>query len=283
MSTTLAWRGISLKMPEEWSVGVINEKSHEGVLNVEDREIVRMEIKWHKLKAGYAASAEKAIEAVRKQAKKARKNISINTDLHCRTHGSLTTSTFSVRGDWNVDYLVASHADVGAYVAVMGKPDEKLEELSIPIFESVRIRTEPKIRWCIFGLDAFVPSHYELVDQVFMTGKVGLYFQEDSRLSIEKYGPAGTTAMDEPLKWVLERHPKKLRMYRLQAEKTSIRSHEAHLLSGYKKLRPSTLLWYGRVDVLLWHCGKTTKTFMVMLEHSGEEDVHALAKGVHCH
>jgi len=280
-----AWRGVSVNLPREWSPGMIQDKRKSGYVRIEDRESVRMELKWNVMQAGFSTSVDKTVEEATRIASKAGEDIKVKRDLRWNIPREMGGEFFSIGGDWNAYYLLATRGDLGVYLRVMGKPGEDIAETAREVLESLRVSAGARTRWAVFGLDTHLPADYEVEKHSLVTGHISMRFRNGVNvLVLDRYSLADIALGDKTLeRWLTVKHYKMLDNYRTESETTRTKGHEAARISGTKKLRLSMLRKPKFIELSGWVCDKLNRMFVATLEHNGDNDMPEIIKGIRCH
>jgi hypothetical protein len=280
-----AWRGISVNLPRGWSPGMIQDKTRSGYVRIEDREAVRMELKWNKMKAGFSTSVDKTVQEAARSASKAGEEIEVKRELPWNVPREMGGEFFSIGGDWNTYYLLATRGDLGVYLRVMGEPGEDLTGTARETLESLRVSAGSRMRWAVFGLDAYLPVDYEIEKHSLVTGHISMRFRNGANLLVlDRYSLADIALGDKTVeRWLTVKHHKMLDNYRTESETVQAKGHEAARITGTKKLRLSMLRKPKFINMTGWVCDKLNRMFVATLEHNGDNDIPQVIKGITCH
>ncbi|MFC1672039.1 hypothetical protein ACFL01_02765 [Planctomycetota bacterium] len=280
-----AWKGICVTLPRGWAPAMIQDKGKSGYVRIEDREAVRMELRWNMMQPGYSTSVDRTIEEATRNAKKAGENIAIRRDLSWKVPREMGGEFFSIGGDWNAYYLLATRGDMGVYLRVMGEPGEDITAVARETLESLRLSAGARTKWAVFGLEASLPAEYEVGKHSFVTGHICLDFASGiNKLTLNRYSLADSALGDKSLEeWLKVKNFKLLDNYRAEAEPLQMRSHRGVRLKCTKKLRLSMLRKPKFLNITGWVCDTLNRMYVVMLEHNGDDDTPEIVKGITCH
>jgi hypothetical protein len=280
-----AWRGICVSLPRDWSPGFIQDKDKSGYVRMEDRNSVRMELRWNVMKPGYSTSADRTIKEAARSARKAKEQIAVERNLSWRTPREMGGEFFFIGGDWNAYYLLATRGDLGVCLRVMGAPGEDVSADARGILESLRVSAGSRTRWAVFGLDAYLPADYEIEKHSLVTGHISLRFRNGvNRLVLDRYSLADSALGDKTLeRWLAVKHYRLLDNFRTESGPAEVRGHEAVRITGTKKLRLSMLRKPKFINLTGWICDRLNRLFVSTLEHNGDDDTREIVKNVRCH
>jgi hypothetical protein len=300
---TLGWRGVSLRVPEDWTLSKVSGEGANGYLRADNLEGAFVQVKWtHKKGLVSVPDAfDTYIRDLQKTAKKQRQTIDVRTKpralsgVHRSQDAPITYSWSSDQKALGVIYHCGECQRL-VIAEVVGPPDSDLS-IAAPILASLREHGEQGWNtWGVHGLLAEVPAEFQLEKQTLVTGHVMLSFRSRSRLLIlQQWGLANVALRGTDVaEWFEYQERNRLSRYTYRRDRSPFRDHEAFRMSGRDKLLPGLAKGVQQItaltrpslgfDACAWHCEETNRIYAVMAEHPrGDSLLDQVLERLPCH
>jgi hypothetical protein len=300
---TLGWRGVSLRVPEEWTLTKVSGEGANGYLRADNLDGYFVQVKWtHKKGLVSVPDAFKTYaNDLEKTAKKQRQTIDIRTKpralsgVHRREDAPITYSWVSDQKALGVIYHCGDCKRL-VIAEVVGPPDGDFA-VAAPILASLREHGEQGWNtWGVHGLLAEVPAEFQLEKQTLVTGHVMLRFRHRSRLLIlQQWGLANVALRGtEVAEWFEYQERNLLSRYTYRRDRSPFREHAAFHLSGRDRILPGLVKGVHQLTGLMrpslgfsacaWHCEETNRIYAVMVEHPrGDNLFDQVLRRLPCH
>jgi len=291
--TTIGWRGIVVKVPEDWSVASIGGEEHPEYIRIDDPfGTSYVEIKWW-TKPKPTLLLEDALDDFlsRIQKEAAKKKIALNLKKRKAPpyleRSDRETLVFSWRGDrrgiGRVWHCKTCGKIVMAQVAGMSIPAGAGHILSTIEDHSPTGR----ITWALYRLYMELPEDFILSEQKLMSGFLRLSFRgpKKLKLKVERYSIAERFLAGCDFKdWARAELSKRARGFSLSFYEEKFRNHPSLGAKGKRRL-VGTLPFIGEsIHLFTWHCREEDKIFL--LEMRGKKDIMSLEEvreNIRCH
>lgn len=308
--TLFGWQGITLRVPDDWNLGRVDGSYKSGYARLDDAEIVRAEIEWREGGQGrrtlsLSALVDRYVEGLEKKAKKTGLNFSVNRRARfLREKRWLESSEYELF-TWEADYRAYNLARVCsacgriALLRVLGRPQEKLEEVVEEVFRSLEDHPRAgQVFWSLYGLQFSLPAEFKLSGQELKSGHLQLSFERERQVCrVHRLSLAHLLLKDTSLRsWYLEFFKKQLRDFRVEAQEAPVRGHQGLRVLGAPRsrwrqlVRPLPFLNPRprlHLDSRIWRCAEADK--ICIIDHlyrrreEGEDLPLRLSDGYFCH
>jgi hypothetical protein len=220
---TVAWNGISMRVPSQWEVSSL-AKSY---LQLDDGRGPTLELKWQQVRGVFSHQAH-----LKKLARHSRSVRGLNFQQTSlpeewrQALGHFETQCFEwqggkINGKGVVLYCPASRqASLLQFYQPTGFGDSKVQ---LGVLDSFRDQCEEEMfRWSLFGLNALMPKSFELVRYRFEPGHYQLEFKDGQEwVDLNRWGPADLLLSKSTLRHWFEKRCEELSWCRL----ATIREH----------------------------------------------------------
>lgn len=291
--TTIGWRGITVEVPEEWSVASIGGEDHPEYIRIDNPYGTSyVEIKWW-TKPKPTLILEDALEnfLTRIQKEATKKKIPLNLKRRKAPpyleRNDRETLVFSWRSDkkgiGRVWHCKTCGKIVMAQVAGVDIPPGAGHILST-IEDHPK---EGKITWALFHFYMELPEDFKLVDQKLMSGFLQLSFRGERKLrfKVERYSIAERFLSGYDFKdWAKAEFLRKGRGFSLSFYEEEFRGHPSVGARGRRRLIGTLPLIGEAIHLFAWHCKEEDKIFL--LEMRGKKDIMPIEEvrdNIRCH
>ncbi len=282
---TVAWDGISLKVPEEWNIGAIGSEESGGYLRIDGPEMPRVEINWSQPKGfvDMGQVIDKYLNDTRKlRKKKMKEEITVargDRALSRRRLGKSGVKTFSWEGS---DKAVGAawmckKCGRNVIIQVLGNRDEKgLERVAEQIISSTKDHPDGDwTLWAVYDFQVELPSDFKPTKQKLVAGQVELSFARDTeKITVIRWGLANVALRDRSLdQWARKELWRQLKMYGPRSEPEEFHGHEGLRISGDRIVFHEALqrfikhirgqFYADRLTACVWHCPAENKIYVV--------------------
>jgi hypothetical protein len=281
----IGWRGVSLRVPEDWTLTKVSNEGATGYLKADSLEGSFVQIKWSEKKGMVSVpdSFDRYVQDLQKAAKKNRRHIDIRTKpkalagVH-RTVDAPITYSWQEQGQGDTETRRRGDAGVApsprrpvassqkalglmyhcgecrrlVIAEVVASADADLG-LAAPILASIREHGEAGWNtWGVHGLTAEVPNSFQLERHTLVTGHVMLRFRSRSRLLVlQQWGLANIALKGTDIaEWYEYQERNRLSRYTYRRDRSPFRGHEALRMSGRDKFVPAIAKAFHHVSGL---------------------------------
>ncbi len=291
--TTIGWRGITVEVPEDWSVAAIGGEEHPEYIRIDDPYgNSYVEIKWWSNPRPTLIledALDNFLTRIQKEARK--KKIPLNLKKRKAPpyleRGDRETLVFSWRSDrkgiGRVWHCKTCGKIVMAQVAGVNIPP-----LAGHILSTIEDHSSTgKNVWALFQFYMELPEDFKLVEQKLMSGFLQLSFrgQRKFRLKVERYSIAERFLAGGNFKdWARAEFSKRARGFSLSFYEEAFREHPALGAKGKRRVVGALPLLGEFAHLFAWHCREEDKIFL--LEMKGKKDIISIEEvreNIRCH
>jgi len=294
--STIAWEGVSVRVPTDWSLVGVSGDAHKGYLRVDSPGTSVLEMRW--LKAG-----NKPPELMAKG-----RELLSNLEKSCRKKGTKLASKIKADGDavafwWKADRIgegrltYCKKCDRVLIAQVIYSRDEDISETARTILKSMRDhRSDELINWALYGLEFAVPPGYVIDKYTLMSGYLQLSFKNHARrLIVERWGLAKTLLGEGSLiDWYRKDVLPDVKGFRTQLEEVKILDHSGLKMKGQAsgirqalKSAAYSLTLYTNPKLVTgyaWECPESNRLYSVRATHDeGENVAERIRDLIRCH
>jgi hypothetical protein len=303
LTETLGWRGVSLRVPEDWTLTKVSKEGESGYLRAESLEGLFVQIKWSEKKGlvSIPDSFENYTRDLQRNARKHRQQIEFKTKPRAlagirRAEDAPLTYTWT--SDQKALGLIYHCGECRRLVIaeVVGPRDADFG-VAAPILSSIQEHGRGSWNtWGVHGLIAQVPEAFQLERHSLVTGHIMLLFRSRSRLLIlQQWGLANVALKGTDVaEWYEYQERGRLNRYTYRRERKRFRGHEAFWMSGRDKIMPGIakavqhLTAFSRPSLgfhaCVWRCEETNRIYAVSAEHPrGDEIFDQILQRLPCH
>ncbi len=293
-TTLVGWRGVSLRVPEEWTLTKVSNEGANGYLRADSLDGYFVQVKWTEKKGLVSVpdSFDTYVRDLQKTAKKKRYDIEIKLKPRAlaRVHRSEDAPiTYSWNSDQKALGLIYHCGECRRLViAEMVGPRDGDFRAAAPVLASIREHGEGGWNtWGVHGLNARVPDEFQLERHTLVTGHVMLRFRGRSRLlTLQQWGLANVALKGTDIvEWYEYQERARLGRYAYQRDRRPFRGHAAFWMSGRDKLIAGFAKAAQQLASLTkpslgftacaWHCEETNRIYAVSAEHPRGDDIVA--------
>lgn len=294
--STIAWEGVTVRVPTEWSLVGVSGDAQKGYLRVDSPGQSVLEMRW-------SAASGKPPDLLAKG-----RELLANLDKSCRKQGTKVTSKIKNEGDsvtfwWKADRIgegrltYCQKCDRVLIAQVIYPREEDLSDTAQSILRSMRDhRSDKLIAWALYGFEFAVPAGYVLDKHTLMSGYLQLAFKNHAkRLVIERWGLANTLVGDYSLMdWYRKDVIPDVKGFRTDFEQIEISGHPGLRVWGQavgirqavKSLAYSLTLYTNPrfLTGYAWHCTESNRLYSVRATHDkGENIAERVRDLIRCH
>ncbi|MDH7602140.1 MAG: hypothetical protein QHI38_08325 [Armatimonadota bacterium] len=293
---TIAWEGVTARVPAEWSLVGVSGDAQKGYLRVDSSESSVLEMRWSTAQGKPPELLAKARELL------------ANLDKSCRKQGTKLTSKIKNEGQavafwWKTDRVgegrltYCDKCDRVLIAQVIYPCDEDFSDTAQSILRSIRDhRSDGLVGWALYGLEFAVPPSYSLEKHTLMSGYLQLVFRNHAkRLIVERWGLANSLLGDDSLMdWYRKDVLPDIKGFRVEFGETEILGHQALRVFGWAagirqaiKTAAYSLTLYTNPKLLTgyaWQCTESNRLYSVRTTHDeGENIAERVRDLIRCH
>jgi hypothetical protein len=299
----IGWRGVSLRVPEDWTLGKVSSEGPNGYLRADSLDGPFVQVRWSEKKGLVSVpdAFDNYVRDLQKTAKKQRRTIEFKlkprslSGIHRAADAPLTYCWSSDQKALGLVYHCGEcHRMV---IAEMVAPQEVDLSLAPSVLASLREHGEGGWNtWGVHGLTAELPEEFQLEKHTLVTGHVMLRFRSRSRLLIlQQWGLANVALKGTNVaEWYEYQERNRLGRYTYRRDGTPFRDHEALWLTGREKLMPGIakaiqqLAGFTRPALgfraCAWWCDATNRIYALSAEHHrGDAIFDQVLERMSCH
>ncbi|MCJ7752717.1 MAG: hypothetical protein MUQ65_16795, partial [Armatimonadetes bacterium] len=191
----IGWHGISVRVPEDWTLGAMGCDRKAGYLRVDDEQMPRLQVKWSRGRIDLARKREEYTQRLTVGKRKRPTGLEVSTDIRVISHRSKPKKemvAFAWRGPqcgmgllWNCEVCER------ALIAQISWPAE--EDYQEPAREVLRSLDDHAVggweMWGYDGLAFLAPEKYEIVSWKRMTRYLELQLADGAvKLKVARWG-----------------------------------------------------------------------------------------------
>jgi hypothetical protein len=282
--TTVGWRGVSARVPEDWNPVAVSGEGEAGYLRVVGPDTRSLEIKWEEPRGSVSVpdALERYFAKLRRAARKSRHPLQIQlrprrlSGVRPREQAPLAYSWDAGEPGARKAYGVIWHCDSCRRLViaeVLGGPDDDFALAPTLLKGIAEHGADGWNTWGMYGLVVPVPADYRLEGQQLMSGYLRLAFRRKaSALRVERWGLANVALKGTPVRrWYLGRETGALARYRYAAVEEPWRGHAVVRLEGRERILPGALTAVQSLLALhlpalhfrgyVWHCPESNRIF----------------------
>ena len=279
----LAWQGLSLTVPADWTVGAVSGDRIEGYLRVDSADTPRLEVRWSNSKGApdLSRTVQRYLTSLQRD-KKQPEPVEVDAEsrfISKRKVGKDDMRPFTWQGK-QAGYGVAWYCKTCGRIIIaqaLGRPDEKrLEEQAVRLLSSIEDHpTGDWTTWALYDLHTEVPTGFEQAGVVLRAGLTELSFKRDTeKLVVARWGMAEIALRGKSIdSWARRQFQKQWQSFHPTGQDTIFRAHDADLITGQSTQPFGLVIRLGRhvarkdyADQLvahLWHCEPTNRLYVV--------------------
>jgi hypothetical protein len=303
LDSVIGWRGVSLRVPEEWTLSKVSSEGASGYLRADSLEGPFVQVRWSEKKGlvSVADAFDTYVRDLQKTAKKQRREIEFKlkprvlAGVHKSADAPLTYSWSSDQKALGLIYHCGEcHRMV---IAEVVGPREADLGVAPAILASIREHGEGGWNtWGVHGLTAQLPQEFQLEKHTLVTGYVMLRFRSRSRLLIlQQWGLANVALKGTNVsEWYEYQERSRLGRYAYRRERSAFRDHEAVWLTGRDKIMPGIAKAIQQLGALtrpalgfracIWQCEETNRIYALSAEHHrGDPIFDQVLQRMACH
>jgi hypothetical protein len=303
LSETLGWRGVSLRVPEDWTLTKVSREGESGYLRADSLDGLFVHVKWSEKKGlvSIPDSFENYTRDLQKTARKQRQPIEFK--MKPRALAGIRRAvdaplTYTWTSDQKALGLIYHCGECHRLVIaeVVGATDADFSAAA-PILSSLQEHgREGWNTWGVHGLHAQVPAAFQLERHTMVTGHIMLRFRSRSRMvMLQQWGLANVALKGTDVaEWYEYQERNRLSRFTYRRDRAPFRGHEAFWMSGRDKIMPGIakavqhLTAFSRPSLgfhaCAWHCEAANRIYAVSAElPRGDDSFDRILQRMPCH
>ena len=296
---TVAWQGISVKVPPDWSLVGVSGDEKKGYLRVDGPVAASVEVRWS---PGFGKAPDlkaKCREFLSNLEKTSRKK-RVGFSSKVKSEGD---DSRSIGFNWRADrlgqgrMLYCPDCDRVVIAQVVSSREENVTAMSPMILGSLTDhRDDGWSNWALYGLEFAVPPGYRIEKHTMMSGYILLRFRRGAKmLAVQRWGLVKSILGSDSLEqWYRKDVLPDMKGYRVGFSETEIAGHEAIKVAGrrggvrqFVRSAAYSLTLHSYPDYATgyaWHCRDSNRLFGVRATHcQGEDVVERIRDLIECH
>jgi hypothetical protein len=280
---TLAWQGVTLRVPPDWNIGAIGGDRTQGYLRVDGPEMPRLEIKWATSKGfvDVAGIVDKYLADLGKKRKRGDPEVKVDREVEVVSKRQMRKKDLTCFG-WRAEtqgYGAAwycQQCERSMITQVMAPAGEDGKSLAAEIIAG--LEDHPRggwVRWAVYGMQMQAPEDFRLENQKLMAGLIELSFERQGEQIVgARWGMANVALRNQSLEqWAKAELSQRHKGIKLSFEPTEFREHPALAVSGehgspVRRVQGFVMHCLRKsfpeyVRGVVWHCEPTNKLFYV--------------------
>jgi hypothetical protein len=316
----IGWRGVSLEVPEDWSLTSVSGEGVNGYLRVESPETLFLQVKWwdrrgivstpdalenyiRDLERRARGSRVAALGAAIRRAESRERRASLEWKRGPRSLAGIRPSeqapvTYSWTGGQRAYGVVYHCGECKRLVIaeVVGRLEDDFSGAAA-ILRSIREHPADGWNpWGMYGLYVELPKVFQLEKHQLMTGYLRFAFRHRARtFLVQRWGLANVALRGSDLKeWYDYQERDRLARYRYRYEPMEIHGHEGLRLFGREKLLPGAakglhqLTSFSapalRIEGRVWLCPEGNKIYAITAQHGRDDGtLDEVVRRLRCH
>ncbi len=297
----IGWHGISVRVPEDWTLGAMGGDRKAGYLRVDDERMPRLQVKWSRGRIDLERKREEYAKRLTVGKRKRPTGLEVSTDRQVISHRSKPKKemlTFAWRGRqcgvgllWNCEVCERALIAQISWLA-----EEDYEEPAREVLRSLDDHAvEGWEMWGFDGLAFLAPEKYELLSWKRMTRYLELQLAQGAvKLKVARWGMVPLVLHGRRVKEWYEEDNRRRRDVAWEAEEAEIKGHEGLVVRGEKRRlagslrsqvarvvkRPSVAEFGARV----WHCPESNRLYLVEGVYSKDREIlQGVTESIICH
>lgn len=296
---TVAWHGVSVTVPADWSLVGVSGDEKKGYLRIDSPIASALEVRWSAAQGKAPDLMVKGREFLSNLEKSCRKN-KTKFDKKIRPDADdPDTVVFSWRADRVGQGFLryCGKCDRVIIAQMLMDREEKVSHLIPTILASLRDhREDDRTDWGLYGLEFSVPRGYRIDKQSLMSGYLSLSFKHRaSTLVVERWALASTLLSSDSMEqWYRKDVVPDIKGYRVQIAEEVIHGHAGLRIEGRRggirqavralvyslTLHPHPAFLTGYA----WYCRESNRLFAVRATHTeGSNTADVVRDSITCH
>ncbi|MCE5199658.1 MAG: hypothetical protein ABFD54_11790 [Armatimonadota bacterium] len=295
----VGWQGITLKVPEDWSLVGVDGDAKKGYFRVDGPVASALEVRWSSAlgkKPDLLVKGREYLSGLEKTHRKKRLKFSSKVKLD-------DVDSNSANFVWRSDTLgqgrliYCSQCDRVIIAQIVSARDDDMSGIAPVMLGSiVDHREDGWTNWALFGLEFAVPPGYVIKKQTLASGYLLLTFQRGkSALIIERWGLAATLLSTDTIEqWYKKDAGPDIKGYHYDLTEHAVAGHEGIELQGRRsgikqaaKAVASSFTLHpfpGLISGYAWYCEPSNRLFGVRATHVDGDDVAERVRDtIKCH
>ena len=299
-TTLIGWRGISVRVPEEWTLGAVGGDRKAGYLRVDDEKMPRLQVKWSRGRIDLERKRKEYVKRLTKRRRKAT-GLEVTTETRVvsrRAKPKKEIVGYAWRGPqcgmgvlWNCETC-----ERAVIAQVSWTPDEEGHEIARAVLESLEDHgVGGWDTWGIDGLAFLAPEAYRLEGWRRMTRYLEVRLEQGgASLKVARWGMVPMVLDGRPVREWYEAENERRREVEWSGEEETVRGHEGmrawgrrrRLAGGLRKaaaraVRRQTM---DQFEAYAWHCPESNRLYLVESVHGrGGEITKGVVDSIQCH
>ena len=296
---TVAWQGIAVKVPADWSLVGVSGDEKKGYFRVDGPIASALEVRWSPAGGRAPDLMVRGREFLATLEKSCRKNkVKFSSKLKSEKDGA-----GSVGFTWQSDRLgqgrliYCAKCDRVVVAQVVSSRDENVAHIAPDVLSSLTDhRDDGWVSWALYGLAFAVPPRYKIDKQKLMSGYLSLSFKSGTRtLVVERWGLVSSLLGGGTLEeWYRKDVQPDIKGYRVGYGKTEVKGHEGLKIEGRRagvreaaKAAAYAFTLHPHPGVLTgwaWRCEESNRLFSVRATHvAGDDIAESVRDLIRCH
>jgi len=272
-----AWQGIQLTVPTDWELVSTQGSYDSGYVALADTAATRLQMKWDLAseKADLSEAASRYIRHVRKTARKAGRDVTVNRDLKLAALRGKQIECYEWRADSRCIAMLSrcEQCNRVVHILLLGKTQASMRTLARTVFASLKDHPQRDVlEWQFYDMQFASPKGMTLRRHELKTGCIRMLFaQKQAELEFVRVSLAQVLLSRQSLdEWFRVFYAPELKRWRLENARIEHARHPILGLRGRPGLIARLTNPFGRrkqIQVACWHCTQSNRLFIV--RHSG--------------
>ncbi len=273
---TFGWQGLSLTVPEHWTLVTTRGGRESGYVRLADSEMPRLEVRWEKSDQLNPPSrtVDKYLSKLRKSARKEGTELEVHRDLRLAAPPGKDVECYRWVGEQQAVAMLSRCTDClrSVHVQLLGGAGEQLKSLARTVLASLQDHApDGWDLWKFLDVEFKSPAGPKLKGYKLHAGCIRMPFKQRGlslefvRVSLAEVLLSGASLRE----WFLDFYEKQLRRRAFRLEERTIKSHPGLMLEGRARLYVNPLAVVGRRRVLraaCWRCEQTNRLMICAVD-----------------
>ncbi len=273
---TFAWQGITLSVPENWTLAHIRGGFKAGSVRLADESAVRLEVRWESKASAQSVTSVVTgnLSRVQKKAKRDGHAVTVQRDLNLADPPARDSECYRWATNRQVLAMLSRCSECGrsVHLQVMGSLDERLRSISRTVFASLQDHAEGDcLPWRFMDVRFGSPARLPLETSSLKPGCIRMRFgRRLTKLEYVRVSLAEVLLKRDSLEgWFRGFYAKDMKRRSYRVKEHRVKGHDGIQVQGAPWLVFSPLRLVGRGRLLRaygWHCEETNRIFICLYD-----------------